>query len=123
MKTKSLIAGLAISMAVMGSTMAGELATMEGIPAEAMSQGEMDKVEGKFFEFNPNYGWLWVNNFGHVWQWTTGAYLGQRQTKPNLQQYGKSMGSTAKGFINQRLFSPTEYISPTRQGTYQQRLQ
>ncbi|CAA9892210.1 exported hypothetical protein [Candidatus Methylobacter favarea] len=49
MKTKSLIAGLAISMAVMGSTMAGELATMEGIPAEAMSQGEMDKVEGKYY--------------------------------------------------------------------------
>jgi hypothetical protein len=47
MKTKSLIAGLAISMAFMSSGMAENLTTMGDIPAEAMSHGEMDKIEGK----------------------------------------------------------------------------
>jgi hypothetical protein len=52
MKTKSLIAGLAISMAVMSFAMASELSTMEGIPGEAMLQEDMQKIEGKGY---PNY--------------------------------------------------------------------
>lgn len=49
MNTKSFIAGLAISMTVMGSAMADDLTTMEGIPAEAMSHADMESVEGKFY--------------------------------------------------------------------------
>lgn len=47
MNTKSFFAGLVVSMAVMGSAMAEDLATMDGIPVEAMSHEDMGKVEGK----------------------------------------------------------------------------
>jgi len=47
MKTKTLIASMAISLALMGAANAGDLATMDGIPAEVMSHADMDNVEGK----------------------------------------------------------------------------
>jgi hypothetical protein len=87
MKTKSLIAGLAISMAVMGSAMAGELATMEGIPAEAMSQGEMDKVEGKFYVpcvAASICGFRGGNALTGNWSWTRGLFKDIKVNYPQV---------------------------------------
>lgn len=48
MKAKSVIAGMAISMAMIGSAMAESISTIAGIPAEAISHSELNKIKGRW---------------------------------------------------------------------------
>jgi|GEM_PF-3047581 len=62
MKTKTLIASMAMSLALMGTASAGDLATMDGIPAEAMSHADMGKVEGKYNPYQLFAVYLFARN-------------------------------------------------------------
>lgn len=112
MNTKSLIASMAVSMAMAGNVSASELATMEGIPAEVMSHSELDKVEGKNFSFYPlsfGYGsWGTVNQsmaMNGVWQ-IPQLIRGLQGSYPNLV----NLAINPAGYVQQ--FNP--YLSPSQ---------
>jgi len=84
MNTKTLILIMFLLTTTTVPVLAEDFSTLDGVPAEAMSHGELATVEGKFFEYNPIIGWLWVNEYGHIWHWTTGTYIGQRQMPRQL---------------------------------------
>ncbi|MEE9356631.1 MAG: hypothetical protein V3U75_13660 [Methylococcaceae bacterium] len=92
MKTKYLIANIAILMTVSGISFAEKLSTMEGIPAEVMSHEDLLSVEGKSdpYRIYANQHGSYIGNrpnpfsttIGPINNTKTGDYEYWRSTQP-----------------------------------------
>jgi len=133
MKMKSIIFGISCSLLTATSFAGENFSTLNGIPAEVMSNTEMNNVEGKSFDYNYFIGLLWVNdNTGDVWHWNTGIYLGRRNIQPNItlndiknafpDSYRQSRNGSSKTgtFYNDQLFANlnTSNLSSAHSNTF-----
>lgn len=106
MKTAAFISGLLLAIAASGALAEEKFSTLTGIPAEAMSYGDMDKVEGKFLNYFPQFGaWVFTNditgatyaNYGSGWKFT--GYIPLTRGTPILDGLLRSRSTFLEGLL------------------------
>ncbi|MEE9412936.1 MAG: hypothetical protein V3V22_07775 [Methylococcales bacterium] len=87
MKMKSMIIGISLSLLASPSFAKSDFSTIAGIPVEAMSQAQMDTIQGKSF-FVPCVARSVCGSGGNVltgnWNWTSGLFSDIRRNYPQI---------------------------------------